>query len=124
MLKYILLFLMCGKIAFSQPNHKTKTYHVGHNGMEYVVRSNSGTVIISTYNSKMTIRQEIAQKIYDMFKENKIENNSIITIEGIEAAVIGRCIIRKQHRLILVDFYYETVNWKSGVTEIFKKNVL
>lgn len=109
--------------AFSDNEEpKVTTYSYGHNGMEYVARNKNGTVIISTFNSKMTIRQEIAYKIYDMYLDKKLENETKVTVYGDEADVTGRCVIRKKDNLTAVDFYYESVSWCSGQKEIFKKN--
>lgn len=69
----------------------------------------------------MTIREEIARKIYSMYAENKLEDNKKYTIAGNEANVTGNCIIRKKNNLIAIDFYYEKVEWYSGLVEIYKK---
>lgn len=91
--------------------------------MEYIAKSKKGTVIISTFNSKMTIRQDIASKIYKMYVDQKLKNESKVTVFGEEANVTGRCVIRKKSNLTAVDFYYETVEWSSGQKEIYKKNI-
>lgn len=97
------------------------TYNYGHNGMELVARSKKGTVIISTFNSKMTIRKDIANNVYAMYIANKLENNKKVTVTGAEANVTGKCIIRKKKDLTAVDFYYEIVNWNNGHKEIYKR---
>ena len=113
-----LLIVSC--FAFSKGEPRVETYNYGQNGMELVARSNKGVIIVSTYNSKMTIRQEIARKIYDLYIENKLQSNKKITVEGAEADVTGKCIIRKKNSLTAVDFYYEVVEWDSGLKEIYK----
>ncbi len=119
---FSLLVLTC--FAFSNSEEpKVTTYSYGHNGMEYVARNKNGTVIISTFNAKMTIRQEIATKIYDMYLNHKLESDKIVTVHGNEADVTGKCVIRKKDNLTAVDFYYESVSWCSGQKEIFKKNM-
>lgn len=124
MRKVIFSLLVLSCLAFTDnENPKVTTYSYGHNGMEYVARNKNGTVIISTFNSKMTIRQEIAYKIYDLYLDKKLENDTKITVYGNEADVTGKCIIRKKDNLTAVDFYYETVSWCSGQKEIFKKNI-
>lgn len=89
--------------------------------MEYVARNKSGTVIISTFNSKITIRQEIATRIYEMYLDRKLENNKTVTVFGSEADVTGKCVIKKKDNLTTVDFYYESVLWCSGHKEIYQK---
>jgi len=113
-----LLAVTC--FAFSKGEPRVETYAYGQNGMELVARSKKGVVIVSTFNSKMTIRQDIARRVYDLYVANKLQNNKKITVEGAEADVTGKCIIRKKNSLTAVDFYYEIVNWNSGLKEIYK----
>lgn len=115
-----LLIVSC--FAFSHGEPRVETYAHGQNGMELVARSKKGVVVISTFNSKMTIRQEIARKVYDLYVANKLQSNKKVTIEGSEADVTGKCIIRKKNSLTAVDFYYEVVEWDSGLKEIYKNN--
>jgi len=121
MKKVCFSFLLMSSMAFSNEEPKVKTYNFGHNGMELVARSKKGTVIVSTYNSKMTIRQDIANKIYDLYLNNKLDNNKKITVNGTEANVTGKCVIRKKKDLTVVDFYYEKVDWNNGLKEIYKR---
>lgn len=114
---------MISHFSFSHENPKLATYNFGHNGMELVARNCEGTVIISTFNSKMTIREDIARKIYDLYLNNQLNPNTRITIDGHEANVTGKLIIKKKKTLTVVNFYYETVEWDSGLTEVYKKNL-
>lgn len=107
--------------AFSDGEPKVETYTYGHNGMEFVARSSEGMIIISTFNSKITIRQDIAYKIYQLYANDKLTTNKKVTVCGDEADVTGKCVIRKKDKLIAVEFYYELIEWKSGLTEIYKK---
>lgn len=115
-----LLVVTC--FAFSKGDTKVETYNYGQNGMELVARSKKGVIIVSTFNSKMTIRQDIAKKLYDLYLENKLQDNKKITVNGTEADVTGKCIIRKKNSLTAVDFYYEVVDWNSGLKEIYRNN--
>ncbi|MGL2966443.1 hypothetical protein [Flavobacterium sp. XGLA_31] len=121
MKKVIFSLLLCSSFAFSNEEPKIKTYNYGQNGMELVSRSKKGTVIISTFNAKMTIRQDIAAKVYDLFLANKLENNKKVTVKGLEANVTGKCVIKKKKDLTAVEFYYETVDWNNGIKEVYKK---
>jgi hypothetical protein len=123
MKKILFCLLIISQFSFSQENKKVETYNFGHNGMEFVARSSKGTVIISTFNSKMTIREDIASIVYDLYMANKLETDKTVTINGCEANVTGKCIIRKKDKLTVVDFYYEIIEWNSGLTEIYKKNL-
>ncbi len=121
MKKVLIGLLVVTCFAFSRPGGpRVETYNYGQNGMELVARSKKGVIIVSTFNSKMTIRQEIARKLYDLYLANKLQTNKKITVEGSEADVTGKCIIRKKNSLTAVDFYYEVVDWDSGLTEIYK----
>lgn len=114
-----LLIMSC--FAFNEIDPKIETYSYGHNGMEFVAREGKGMIIVSTYNSKMTIRQDIAYKIYQLYANDKLTNGPNITICGDEADVTGKCVIRKKDNLTSVDFYYELVEWKSGLKEKYQK---
>lgn len=107
--------------AFNEGDSKIQTYSYGHNGMEFVARDGQGMIIVSTYNSKMTIRQDIAYKIYQLYANDRLTSGQKTTICGDEADVTGKCLVRKKNNLISVDFYYELVEWKSGLKEIYKK---
>ena len=123
MKKIIVFLFFITQFAFSQEIKRFETYKHGQNGMELVARSKKETVIISTYNSKMNIRQEIAKKLYAMYLQDKVFTENTLTIDGENAKVTGKCVVRKKNDLIVVDFYYETVQWNSGLTEIFKSNL-
>lgn len=116
-----LLILTC--FAFSKGDTEIQTYNFGQNGMELVARSQKGIVVVSTFHSKMTIRQEIARKLYDLYLANKLQSNKNITVDGIEADVTGKCVIRKKNTLTAVDFYYEVIDWKSGLKEVYKNSL-
>jgi len=121
MAKYLLFLLLGTQLAFSQKQNKVETYKYGHNGMELIVTNSTSTVIVSTFNSKMAIKDEIAEKVYENFKENNTQTGDTITISGNNAKVTGKCYIKKKGKLTAVEFYYEKVEWDSGLTEIYKK---
>ena len=118
----LLILLFTAQFSFSQQEVKVSTYKYGYNGMELIVKSKSETVIVSTYNSKKAIKDEIAQKVYDHFKNNSIKTGDTISIAGNDALVTGKCFITKKGKLTSLNFYYETVEWKSGLTEVYKKS--
>ena len=105
MKKLILSIVLLTQIAFAQEKKKIETYSFGQNGMELIAKSSKDVVIISTFNAKMTIREEIARKVYSLYAENKLETNKKYTISGNEASVTGKCVIRKKNNLIAIDFY-------------------
>ena len=121
MKKVLISLLVLSCFAFNEGDSKVQTYSYGHNGMEFVAREGKGMIIVSTYNSKMTIRQDIAYKIYQLYANNNLKVGPKTTICGDEADVTGKCIVRKKNNLTSLDFYYELVEWKSGLKEIYKK---
>jgi hypothetical protein len=107
----------------AQVNKKTTTYKYGHNGMELIVTSKKETIIISTFNSKLELKEDIAAKVYKYYKDNDcLTNGDILTINGIDAKVTGKCLVTKKGKLTAVEFYYEKIEWNTGLTELFKKN--
>ena len=119
MKNYFLVLLFTAGVSFSQGKPKVETYNHGHNGMELIAKSKKGTVIISTFNSKMTIREEVAQKVYNMYIANQLESNKKCLIKSYTANVFGNCIIRKRKNLTVVDFYYEKIEWLNGLVEVY-----
>ena len=118
---FSLLIMSCFAFNDIEGDPKIQTYNYGHNGMEFVARSDQGMIIVSTYNAKMTIRQDIAYKIYQLYANNNLKTGPKTTICGDEADVTGRCSVTKKNNLIAVEFYYELVEWKSGLKEMYKK---
>ncbi len=118
MKSFTLGILLLSQVMFAQGN-LVETYHYGQNSIELISTSNDGTIIVSTFNAKMIIRKEIAEKILSLFIEDKLKSNFNYTIEGSEANVTGNCIITVKDTLTSIDFYYEKVEWKNGVTEIY-----
>ena len=123
MKKMVLSIFLLTQIAFAQDGKKIQTYYHGYNGMELIAKSSKNVVIISTFNSKPTIREEIAQKVYSLFTENKLQDNTKYTINGNQANFTGKCIIKKRNNLIAIEFHYEKVEWYSGLIEVYKKYI-
>jgi hypothetical protein len=123
MKKLIFSILLLTQITFAHDKKKIETYSFGQNGMELIAKTSKNVVIISTFNAKMTIREDIARKIYSLYADNKLEHNKKYTIKGNEASVTGNCVIRKKNNLIAIDFYYEKIEWYSGLIEIYKKYI-
>jgi hypothetical protein len=124
-MKNLFLTLLCvgSGVLFAQENNSNKvsTYNYGYNGMEYVVITTNETTIVSTFNSKYQIKDEIAANVYDHMKKGNFATGDTITILGNNAKVTGKCIIQKKGRLTSLNFYYEKVEWDNGLTEFYKK---
>lgn len=120
MCKIIFLYLLCTGYACSQHSEEV-SYDFGHNGMELIASKKNETVIINNFNAKMTIREDIAEQLLHLYNENSLATNTNITVIGNEAKVLGKIIIEKKGKLTSVSFYYEKVEWNSGLTEVYKK---
>jgi hypothetical protein len=122
-MKNLFLALLCAYsgLLFAQDKKKVSTYNYGYNGMEYVVMSTNETTIVSTFNSKHQIKDEIAANVYNKLKETNFSSGDTIIIEGNSATVTGKCYIQKRGKLTSVNFYYEKVEWDNGLIELYKK---
>ena len=112
----IMIVVLISQISIAQ-SPKREFYKNGQNGIELISQSKSGTVVISTYNAKMTIKDEIAQNFYQKYLKNEVKTDSIMVIVGRTAKVTGKCKIVKNAKLTSVHFYYEKVEWASGLIE-------
>lgn len=121
--KLFFLVLFASQLLFSQENHPTTTYKNGHNGMELIVAFKKYTVVISTFNSKPNLKEDIAQKVYDLYKENKFKTGEIICIKGSDAKVTGKCFVTQKGDLISVNFYYDKIEWNNGSIEIHEEHI-
>jgi phage regulator Rha-like protein len=117
--KYLLFFLLSYFPVFSQPiEKKTENYYNGQNGIELIANSNNGTVIVSTFDSKIELKEEIAETIYKMYNEKKIKNDTIISIPTETAIVTGNFRIKNKAKLTDLSFYFHKIEWINGLTEI------
>lgn len=120
------MLFTAGPLVFAQEPIKeacTKTYRYGYNGMELIANTPKETIIISTFNSKLNLKEDIAQRIFQYYWDNlrKTANEPLtITIEGQQAKVTGKCIITKRGKLTTVEFHYEKVEWPDGITELYR----
>jgi len=118
MKKALFILLLCSYSVFSQ--NKVEQYNYGKNGIEYIAKSKNGkTIIISTFNSRPAIKDEVAENVYKYFKENTIINGQKITILANNAKVEGTIFIQTKEQLTSVEFYYATVEWNTGITEVY-----
>jgi hypothetical protein len=116
------MLLLVTKISFSQ-NGTTSFYKYGHNGIELVVKSNSETVIVSTFNSKKEIKNSIAEKVYNFYYTNQLKNNDHITLVVDNATVSGKCKLQTKGNLTVLNFYYEKIEWTTGLVEVYDPQI-
>lgn len=118
MKKIILLALLASNAIFAQQKEKPVTYKHGQNGIEIIAKNDDGMVVVSTYNAKVTIKDEIAEKVLALYQSQNIKPNQTVTIVGKEATVTGTYAIEKKDNLTSVKFIYEKVEWNSGLVEV------
>ena len=107
--------------SFGQNSKKVEDYNYGKNGIEYIVKNKNGsTIIISTFNSRPTIKDEVAINVYNYYKEKSPNDGDKIIVLANGAEVSGICKIKVKGSLTSVEFHYESVKWNSGLTEIYK----
>ena len=119
--KFIIALLFTFQISYSQDVLKSSTYKYGHDGMELIINSSAETIIVSTFNAKVTIKKDIAEKIYDLFRFSTLCTGDVLTVLGKDAKVIGKFELKKKGRLTSINFYYQTIEWNSGLKETYKK---
>lgn len=120
MRKIIFILLLSSYCSFGQNAKKVEQYNYGKNGIEYIAKSKSGkTIIISTFNSRPTIKDEVAVNVFNYFREKAPQNGDKITILANEAIVKGTCYVKVKDNLTSVEFHYETVEWNTGLTEVY-----
>jgi len=99
---------------------KGRTIQLWKNGIEYIAKSKSGkTIIVSTFNSRPTIKDEVAVNVFNYFREKAPQDGDKITILANGAVVKGTCYIKVKDKLTSVEFHYETVEWNNGLTEVY-----
>ncbi len=122
-LKFFLTIVFFNSIflTFSQ-SKKVEFYKNGQSGIEIISKSKKGiTIIVSTYNAKMTIKNEVAQKFLDYYNKNNNISDSIIKLKVNDALVFGKCKLSTRAKVTNAGFYYQRVEWKNGLIEEYQK---
>ncbi|MFM2229129.1 MAG: hypothetical protein RL607_387 [Bacteroidota bacterium] len=120
------LLLFAGNFVFAQETitePTTKTYRYGYNGMDLIATTPKETIIVSTFNSKLSLKEDIAQRIFQYYWENLRKCSPephTLTIEGQNARVTGKCLVFKKGNLTTIEFHYEKVEWADGKTELYR----
>jgi hypothetical protein len=120
MRKIIFILLLSTYCTYAQSSKKLEQYNYGKNGIEYIAKSKSGkTIIVSTFNSRPTIKDEVAVNVFNYFREKAPHDGDKITILANGAIIKGTCYIKVKDNLTSVEFHYETVEWNNGLTEVY-----
>ncbi len=124
MKKLICLIIICcsfnNQLCYSQQK-KVEYYQNGQSGIEIISKSKKGiTIIVSTYNAKLNIKNEVAQKFLEYYNKNNNIADSIIKLKIKDALVIGKCKLLKKDKVTNAGFYYQRVEWLNGLIEEYK----
>ncbi len=92
-------------------------YKNGQDGIELIYKTKTNTTIISTYNSKILLKKEIAENLYKFSNINPETNDSIIKIATDKAIVTGSYKVSKNDNLKNVNFSYQRIEWETGLIE-------
>ena len=114
------LILFSIKTGFTQ-SRNVEYYKNGQNGIELIYKSKISTIIISTYNAKIALKKEVAQNLYEFVKQNPNIIDSLINVKTDQAIVKGCCKVMKRNSLTSVNFYYERIEWFSGLVEEYSE---
>ena len=115
---FILFFFLISMMGFSQTEN---IYNRGYDGIDYIAKVNSDNYIVSSFNAKKEIKAEVAQKVFDFFKNNNPKDNESITVTVAEAVVTGKLNLVKSTNVTNLNFYYEKIVWKNGTIDVYQK---
>ena len=115
-----IIYTLVNQLSFAQQK-KVEYYQNGQNGIEIISKSKKGiTIIVSTYNAKLSIKNEVAQKFLEYYNKNNNISDSVIKIRIKDALVIGKCKLLKKDKVTNAGFYYQRVEWQNGLVEEYK----
>ena len=76
------------------------------------------TLVYSNFQARPEISAEVADSVLSRYRKLK-EGPLVIKIKS--AKIIGRLKIIKSDNLILINYYYERIEYTNGLVEIYKK---
>jgi len=120
MKKISILFLLLTTFVYSQQKVVYYNYGYGYDGMEKIGRVADSTLIYSNFQARPQIRAEVADSVLKKYKKLK-EGPLVINVKS--GKVIGRLKLIKEERLILVNYYYDRIEYTNGLVEIYKKPI-
>jgi hypothetical protein len=118
MKKIVFLCLLVSQFVSAQTKSAPVKYKYGQNGIELIAKNNNETIVISTFQAKVAIKEEIAEKVFSYYKQNKNKKNGTIIIDGDKAKITGTYSVKKKGNLTSVDFKYNKVEWQDGLVEV------
>jgi hypothetical protein len=107
MRKILLLFLFVSTFCYSQ---NVEYYKYGYEGIEMFGKVGDTTVIYTQHKAKGTIRTDVAKKIVNLYLDRKLKDGNLV-VELPIAIVSGRIKIERKGKLVVINYFYERVEW-------------
>ena len=115
-----ILFLLITTFVYSQQKVVYYNYGYGYDGMEKMAKVKDSTLVYSNFQARPEIRVEVADSVLSKYRKLK-EGPLVIKIKS--AKIIGNLKIIKSDNLILINYYYERIEYTNGLVEIYKKPI-
>jgi hypothetical protein len=115
-----ILFLFITTFVYSQQKVVYYNYGYGYDGMEKMAKVKDSTLVYSNFNARPEIRAEVADSILIKYRNLK---EGVLVVKIKSAKIIGTLKIIKRERLILVNYYYERIEYLNGLVEIYKSPI-
>jgi hypothetical protein len=106
--------------VYSQQKVVYYNYVYGYDGMEKMAKIKDSTLVYSNFNARPEIRAEVADSILIKYRNLK---EGVLVVKIKSAKIIGTLKIIKRERLILVNYYYERIEYLNGLVEIYKSPI-
>ena len=106
-MKYLVLPILFSSLCYSQ---KTEYYKYGYEGIEMFHKGKDSTVIYTQHLAKATIRTDVALIVLNLYLKRKLKDGNLV-VELPNAIVTGRIKIEKRERLVVINYYYQKVEW-------------
>jgi hypothetical protein len=107
MRKILLLFLSVSTFCYSQ---NVEYYKYGYEGIEMFGKVKDSTVIYTQHKAKGTIRTDVAKRIVNLYLDRKLKDGNLV-VELPIAIVSGRIKIERKGKLVVINYFYERVEW-------------
>jgi hypothetical protein len=118
MKKISILFLLMTTFVYAQQKVVYYNYGYGYDGMEKIGKVGDSTLVYSNFQARPEIRAEVGDSV--LIKYRKLKQGPLV-IKIKTGKVIGRLKLIRKEGLILVNYYYDRVEYTNGLVEIYKK---
>jgi hypothetical protein len=108
MKRILLLVLLVSTFCYSQK--KVEYYKYGYEGIEMLGKVGDTTVIYTQHKAKGTIRIDVANKVVNLYLSKKLKDGTLV-VELPIAIVTGRIKMERKDKLVVINYFYERVEW-------------